>query len=218
MEPGKDKVVLQCDFDGTITVDDVSFLLLDKFAEGDWRKILAKYREDKLTVGEFNRRVFSMVRATRKEMTDYMRQHLKLRSGLPELVRACKKLGLRFVIVSNGLDFYIEQVLEDLGLNDVEFHAAETVFDPEGMKVRYVSPDGKEINDGFKEAYMRLFLGQGYRTIYIGNGYSDFPAASLAHEIYGIDGLLEHCQKVNVNCRVFEDLKEIAGSLQTNCK
>jgi 2-hydroxy-3-keto-5-methylthiopentenyl-1-phosphate phosphatase len=218
MAPGKNKTILQCDFDGTITVDDVSFLLLDKFAEGDWRKVLNKYREDKLTVGEFNRKVFSMVKATRQEMTDYMQKNLKLRTGLPELVRVCEKLGLRFVIVSNGLDFYIEQVLKDLGLTGIEFHAAETVFDPAGMKVRYVSPDGKEINDGFKEAYMRLFLGQGYRTIYIGNGYSDFPAASLAHKIYGIDSLLEHCQKVNVSCRVFNDLKEVAESLQMNCK
>ncbi len=216
--PNKSKTILQCDFDGTITIDDVSFLLLDKFAEGDWRKILARYREDKLTVGEFNRRVFSMVKASREEMTDYMRRHLKLRAGLPELVDTCKKLRFRFVIVSNGLDFYIEQILKDMGLAGVEFHAAETVFSPQGLEVRYVCPDGKEVDEGFKEAYMRMYLGQGYRTIYVGNGYSDFPAASLAHEIYGIDSLLEHCRKVNVNCRVFNDLNEIADCLQRDCK
>lgn len=212
------KTVLQCDFDGTVTVEDVSFLLLDRFASGDWRKIHDEYEARKIPVGEFNRRVFGMVTASRKEMVDYMRGRFILRDGLPELVHTCSDLGIRLVIVSNGLDFYIEEILTDLKLKGVEFHAAETVFDPKGLKVRYVSPDGKEIMDGFKEAYMRLFLKSGYRTIYVGNGSSDFPAAKLAHEIYAIDSLLRQCREANVKCSFFKDLKGIAESLRVNYK
>ncbi len=30
------KTLVQCDFDGTITEEDVSFAMLDAFADGDW--------------------------------------------------------------------------------------------------------------------------------------------------------------------------------------
>jgi len=38
------KTLIQCDFDGTITEEDVSFILLDTFARGDWRRLLKEYK------------------------------------------------------------------------------------------------------------------------------------------------------------------------------
>jgi len=46
-------MIIQCDFDGTITEEDVSFMLLDTFAQGDWRKWFQQYRENKISVGDF---------------------------------------------------------------------------------------------------------------------------------------------------------------------
>ena len=59
------KTLIQCDFDGTITEKDVSYLILDAFSTGDWRQLLAQYREDKIPVGYFNMKAFAMVKADR---------------------------------------------------------------------------------------------------------------------------------------------------------
>ncbi|MFH0847199.1 MAG: MtnX-like HAD-IB family phosphatase [Chloroflexota bacterium] len=214
MKPRGNKTLVQSDFDGTITSKDVAFLILDRFAPSDWRKLYEEYRQDKIKVGEFTRRAFALVHAGKNEILDYVRHHLELRAGLPELVQTCRERGFRFVIVSNGLDFYIETILNDLGLRDIEFHAAETRFNPRGLEVRYVSPAGEELEDAFKEAYTRLFLSQGYRTVYVGDGYSDFSAANLAHHVFAIDRLLEHCQTVKRDCVPFRDLKDIAGAIR----
>ena len=48
------KTLVQCDFDGTITEEDVSFMMLDTFASGDWRQIFRNYEEGKISVGRFN--------------------------------------------------------------------------------------------------------------------------------------------------------------------
>ncbi len=56
------KDLIQCDFDGTITKEDVSFLLLDAFASSDWRRLLTEYKEDKISVGCFNTRAFTMIK------------------------------------------------------------------------------------------------------------------------------------------------------------
>ncbi len=208
------KTLLQCDFDGTITVEDVSFLLLDAFADGDWRQLLKEYREGRILVGDFNTRAFAMVKASREQLVEYMRRRVLIRPGLPELLASCHHKGFRFVIVSNGLDFYIETILQDQGINGVEVHAAEARFNPKGIEARYVGPEGNVLQDGFKDAYTRLFLGQGYRVIYIGDGYSDFEAAKLAYKVYAIDSLLSYCKQANLGCATFRDLSDIAREIE----
>jgi len=208
------KTLVQCDFDGTITQEDVSFLLLDAFANGDWRQLLAEYRADKISVNHFNTRAFAMLRADRETLLEFMRGKVEIRPGFHELLAYCQRRGFHFVIVSNGLDFYIEALLGDMGVNNIEVFAAQTRFSPEGLKVQYVGPDGSKLDRGFKEAYIRLFLGKGYRIVYVGNGASDILSAKLAHHIFATGELLAYCKETNLNCTPFVDLNDIVRDLE----
>ena len=127
------KTLIQCDFDDTVTYKDISFFLLDAFAGAEWREHLEKYQAGKISVGEFNRLSFSMVKASRREMLDYIKDRVRLRPGFQEFAPFCREKGFRLVIVSNGLDFYITEILKGLRLSDIEHHAAETRFNPEGL-------------------------------------------------------------------------------------
>ncbi|MFU8796251.1 MAG: HAD-IB family phosphatase, partial [Dehalococcoidia bacterium] len=120
------KTVVQCDFDGTITEEDASFYLLDAHAEGDWRRLLQEYRQRRISVWDFNTRAFSMVRAPRSELLRTLRDNVKVRPGFQEFIDYCMTKGLRFAVVSNGLDFYIEAIMRNLGLQNIEVHAADT--------------------------------------------------------------------------------------------
>jgi 2-hydroxy-3-keto-5-methylthiopentenyl-1-phosphate phosphatase len=196
--------IVQCDFDGTVTEKDTSFFLLDAFAQGDWRRLLRKYKEHKISVGEFNTKAFAMVKADKPTLLEALKGEVKVRAGFHELVNYCLKKGLRLVIVSNGLDFYIKAVLKDLGLDNIEMHAAQASFHTEGMKVQYVGPDGKRLDDGFKEAYTRSFLKLGYRVIYMGNGDSDVAPAKYAHYVFATGELLAYCRENNLKYKPFE--------------
>ncbi len=209
------KTLVQCDFDGTITQQDISFLLLDAFADGDWRQLLAEYREDKISVNNFNTHAFAMLKADKQTLLEFMRGKVAIRPGFHELLAYCQRRGFHFVVVSNGLDFYIEALLGDLGVNNIEVFAAETRFTPEGLKVQYVGPDGSKLDRGFKEAYIRLFLGKGYRVVYIGNGASDIPSAKLAHHIFATGELLDYCKETNLHCAPFVDHNDIVRGLQS---
>ena len=188
------KILIQCDFDGTVTEDDISFMLLDAFAKGDWRAINKQYSDGKITVGEFNERAFGLVRASKKAMLDYLKDKVKVRPGFQKLVELCQQKGIRLVIVSNGLDFYIKKILEDMGLRNLEYHAAETRFHANKLKVRYIGPDGSVVDSGYKEKYVNQYLNEGYQVVYIGNGTSDLSPARGAHQIFATESLLEHCQ------------------------
>jgi 2-hydroxy-3-keto-5-methylthiopentenyl-1-phosphate phosphatase len=208
------KTLVQCDFDGTITEEDTSFFLLDAFAQGDWRQLLKAYKEHKMSVGEFNTRAFAMVKVDKHRLLEALPGNVKVRAGFHELVDYCQEKGFRFVVVSNGLAFYERAVLTDLGLGNIEVHAAEASFHPEGMKVRYVGPDGKTVNDGFKEAHVESFVRLGYRVIYIGNGDSDVAPAKYAHQVFATGDLLAYSRENNLNCKPFQDFRDIVSDLE----
>ena len=210
------KTVVQCDFDSTIAEDDISFMLLDAFADGDWRQVLKEYREHKIPVGVFNTKSFGMVKADKQTMLDFIfKSGVKLRAGFDKLLTYCAKKGYKFVIVSNGLSFYIEAILKDIGVDNIEIFASEAESSPDGLKVKYIGPDGRQMQDNFKKSYVELFLSRGYRVVYIGDGYSDIIPASLADYVFARDDLLAHCQEKRLpKCTPFNDLNDVVKGLK----
>jgi len=208
------KTLVQCDFDGTITEEDTSFFLLDTFAQGDWRRVLQEYKEHKICVGEFNTKAFAMVKADKATLLKALKGKVRVRAGLHELVNYCLRRGFRLVIVSNGLDFYIEATLKDLGLKNIEVHAAQSCFHSQGMEVQYLGPDGKRLEVGFKEAYIESFLNLGYEVIYMGNGDSDIAPAKYAHHVFATGELLAYCRENNLKCMPFENFTDAVRKLE----
>jgi len=208
------KTLFQCDFDGTLTEEDVSFLILDAFATGDWRQLLTQYREGKIPVGRFNTKAFAMVKADKPTLLQFVRSKARIRAGFHELLAYCHRQGFEFVIVSNGLDFYINTILKDMGIDNIQVFAAQTRFIANGIDVRYIGPKGNQLEDNFKDAYVSLFLGRGYRLIYAGNGISDVSPARQAHHIFATGELLTCCQEMNLNCTPFIDLNDVIRGLE----
>lgn len=207
------KTLVQCDFDGTITEEDQSFLLLDAFASGNWRQWLTEYRQGKISVGQFNTKVFAMIKEDRQTLVDFVQQTAKIRAGFHQLLAYCRSQGIRFTIVSNGLDFYINAILTDIETENIEVFAAKAQFSPRGIETRYIGPDGAHLKRDFKEAYIRSFLTQGYRVVYVGNGPSDMAAAKHAHHVFARGELLTLCKQKKLNCIPFIDFNDVVTGL-----
>ena len=208
------KTLVQCDFDGTITEEDMGFLLLDAFASEDWRRLLTEYRQGGMSVGYFNTRAFATVKVDRQTLLKFVRSKVKIRAGFHELLACCRRKDFRFVIVSNGLVFYIEAILRDIGIDSIDILAAQANFTPKGIEAKYIGPEGNQVQDGFKEAYIRSFLSRGYRVVYIGNGISDTLPAKQAYHIFATDELLTYCKEENLNCTPFVDLNDVVRRLE----
>jgi 2-hydroxy-3-keto-5-methylthiopentenyl-1-phosphate phosphatase len=213
--PSNIKTLIQCDFDGTLTEQDISFLILDTFADGDWRSILEQYKSNQISVGRFNTLAFRMVKKDKAALIRFINEKAELRPGLKELLNYCKLRNFRFTIVSNGMTFYIQTLLNNAGINGVEIYAAQAEFNNNGIEASYIGPDGKEIQNGFKEAYVNKFLVEGWRVVSIGNGASDIPAAKLAHYTFATEPMLSLCRETEVDCIPFESLDDIIKGLET---
>lgn len=205
--------MIQCDFDGTVTEDDISYYILNKFAQGDWRRLLHEYQEKRISVDKFNSSVFALVKADKLTLINAIKGKSIVRKGFQNLVLFCNNKNYRLVIISNGLEFYIREIFNDLGLNNLEIYAAQAEFHPDGLVVQYIGPEGERLDDGLKEMYVRLFLKQGYNVIYIGDGSSDIEAAKQAHRIFARDQLLNYCRENSIECEPFNDFNDIVRKM-----
>ena len=208
------KLLLQCDFDGTITEQDISFLILDHFAEGDWRSILQDYHQGRISVGDFNNRSFSLVKQPREILENFVETHGRVREGFDDLVSFCSEAGIRLVIVSNGLDFYIRTLIKKHSQNPIEINAARTVFTDRGLDARYYNHHGEEVLSQFKESYTRKFLAGGYRVFYAGNGPSDIPASLLASHTFATESLEAYYRDNNLVFTPFIRLSQVTEGLK----
>ena len=208
------KTLVQCDFDGTITEGDVSFVLLDAFARGDWRRLERDYQDRRISVQDLNSRAFAMIKADEPTLLKTLDGRVKIRAGFRELVSYCHERCFRLVIVSNGLDFYIRAILRNLDLEDIEVISGQARFRPEAIEVRYAGPEGRMLEDGFKETYVRSFLGLGYRVIYMGNGESDIAAARHAHHVFATGRLLAHARESKLDWKPLESFADAVRAIE----
>lgn len=206
--------LIQIDFDGTITEKDVSTVLLDRFAQGDWRQLLTRYRNGKIMVDQLNIQAFSMVKAPKEDLIQSARKEATIRTGFPQFVTYVRENNVPMVIVSYGLDFYIQALLKDQNADGFPFHAAQTQYHPQGWKLHYTDPQGKPLKGDMKEQHTLNFIRQGYRVIYIGNGDSDINPLRHAFLGFGTGKLPHFCQRNNLTCTPFNDFFEVMEALR----
>ncbi len=209
-------MIVQCDFDGTVIRNNLSVLLRERFAPDRWRRIDADYLDGKLTVESANILQFSLIAQPRTALEAFVRDHIDVRAGFADFVRYCRLQDVPFVIVSSGLDFYIETVLRTIGLADVELHCAQTTFGDDGIRVRYADPMGNPIDAGFKLRHLESLRQRGGSVVYLGDGYSDLEPAHQADHVFATDRLWEKLRD-EPGCRTFDDFHDVIRQMPELC-
>ena len=207
------KLAILCDFDGTVTVEEVSTSLLDKYSGHKWRDADADLFAGRITLRETMAREFGMLRAPRAGMERFVRG-VHLRKGFTELVEAAREHRAPLLIVSEGLDFYIAAFLKDKGLN-VDFRTNHAVFSRNGIIVEHPFSDDECKRCGTcKKAQLVDFKSRGFITVYIGDGISDRCPARYCDVLFSRNGLLEYCKKEGIDCIPYEDFYDVLRALE----
>jgi 2-hydroxy-3-keto-5-methylthiopentenyl-1-phosphate phosphatase len=202
-------VIIQCDFDGTIITDNLSVLLRQHFADEKWRQMEAEYMKGLHTVEQSNARQYLLVKEAEAGLRSFARQNTRPRPGFSDFVDYCRKHGLRFVIVSSGLDFYIKAALDEMGLAELELYCACCAFHHTGIHVSYTDPEGNAVDSGFKESYLQWLKNQNEELVYIGDGLSDLDAALKADHVFATGHLAVLLDKKGAKFTRFHDFHDV---------
>ncbi len=209
------KCRIVCDFDGTIALEDVTDTLLERFALPEWQAIEEDWKSGRIGSRECMLRQVDLLRATPAEL-DACLDHVAIDPGFPSFVALAHRLGCELLVVSDGLDYAIRRILTRHRLDHLPILANRLELLGE-TRWRLAFPhasDGCAKGSGTCKCRIATDGDDAHTTlrILIGDGASDFCAATSVHMVLAKDKLLAHCRAHSLPHIGFADFAE-AGRL-----
>ncbi len=201
------------DFDGTITDLDTFDVLVHHFAgEAAWRATERGLHEGRVPLRDVLQLQASYVRADFDEVAALLDRSVRVDETFPAFVAACRAHRMPVTVVSSGIERLIRLRLKALGLGDLRIVANDVVAEPAGWCIRFRDPVP---NGTDKAALVRLAREAGARTIFIGDGLSDYAAALEADRRFARRGrkLERYLREREVAFESFSSFADITASL-----
>jgi 2-hydroxy-3-keto-5-methylthiopentenyl-1-phosphate phosphatase len=207
---------LFCDFDGTISSEDVTDLVLERFALPEWREIEDQWTAGRITAAQCMQRQVRLIRAGNTELEAFL-DTIEIDSAFAGFREFCRKNRIGLTIVSDGVDYFIKRVLARHGLSDLEVIANRWVS---GSAIGRRSPDlvfpfmsatcaaGSGV---CKCASVRPFGDH----IYVGDGRSDFCVSHEATLVFAKAKLAEYCGVKRIPFIPYTSFADIQASVAT---
>jgi 2-hydroxy-3-keto-5-methylthiopentenyl-1-phosphate phosphatase len=217
-------MIILSDFDDTAAEQNVATLLMGRFppldSSGtplDWQDMHRQFLAKDLTLKEYQEAAFSGLHVNRDQQAEYVRQQASLRAGFKELAAFCLDHNIHLAINSYGLDFYVEALLSEHGLNQIPFYSTETTISSDETAFAYTFPrEGCEAWGNCKCRVVEGYQTQGHQVIYAGDGISDTCPASKADFVFARSTLLGFCQNWDVEHQELTDFQDMITYLQAH--
>ncbi len=205
-------MIVFVDFDGTITDVD-TFDALVRAAAGDaaWDAIDAELVAGRMTLRDALARQASFVRMSRREALAFLEANATVDPAFAPFVATARERGVDVRVLSSGIGPVIEAALARAGV-DVPVYANSVDFSPHGWTIAFIDDSA---NGHDKAAQVRAAIAAGTPTVYVGDGISDFEAASVAGRCFAKrNRALEHyCRERGIPCTPFSSFEEITRDL-----
>ena len=209
------KLAILSDFDDTAAQQNVAHLVLDRFSKTDWRPLLEKFHQGSIKPKDYFEMPFRPITAAKHEMQAYVRETARLSPGFPELADFCMDGGIELAVVTYGLDFYVEALLESANLQRLPTYAVGARFSNQGIEFdyRYTRENCTEWGN-CKCSVVDRYRDRGYRVYYAGDGISDYCPARRADFIFAKSRLLDMCLKESLPNRELRDFFDVLDYLK----
>ena len=207
------------DFDGTVTQQDIGNAFFRKCGGDVCTGYVAAYRAGEISAKE----LFCSEAAAIGEMDESMAMEFlrgqKIDSSFARFVEFCRLQNIEFYIVSDGLDYYISEILSCNGIEGVSFFAnrIERVPAENGfvrLAVSFPYDDAECSRCGCcKRNIMLTNAGEEDILVYIGEGYSDRCPVQYADIVFAKDELQKFCQDMNISYYLYNSFDDVVWRL-----
>jgi 2,3-diketo-5-methylthio-1-phosphopentane phosphatase len=208
--------MIQSDFDGTISLEDVTDTLLTRFGRPGWQAL-----EDAWERGEIGSRECMTGQIALLDMSaEELRTHLatiQIDPHFAAFVREARRLGLPVQVVSDGLDHVIRTVLGLHGLGELPVIANRLVqTGPRSWQLQspWASAACSRASGNCKCERLAEQQTVHGRVLYVGDSTSDFCVSGKADFVLAKYKLIEHCRSKGIAHAPFADFSE-ATALMT---
>jgi len=205
------KIAILCDFDGTVARDDVGNLLFRSFSENESAlDVVAEWKAGKISSRECLEREAALANVDKAELDRFIRQR-KIDPYFKDFHDFACKRGVEVAILSDGLDYYIEQILLRNGLGGIKFFSNHLSIADNTLHVSFPHYNKLDCTDCgcCKTHHLRRYRTEGCYIIYVGDGMSDRCPAEEADLVFAKGDLLSHCRKKGIDHVEFANFRDV---------
>lgn len=209
------RVKVFCDFDGTITKNDVGDLFFETFGDKDYYYLLVeKWRDYEISSREMWEKIAERVKVENDEARKLILSQ-EIDPYFVDFVKWARENGIEIFILSDGFDFYIKQILDKYGLSGIKFFSNKLWIEDGKVRLDFPYMDSLcRICGNCKRNHMLTLSGDDEIIVYIGDGYSDRCPAEYADIVFGKKNLLKFCREKNIPVYEFESFRDVLEQFQ----
>ena len=220
MKLKKPKLKIFCDFDGTIVKNDIWNHSLGKFIHDKekFAEIGEHFAKCQITGRQCIKSELSLVEGFTFEEFDKLLAEEELDDNFRSFLSFCDEKDYEFIIISEGLDYYIDFILNKFSINVRRYcnHLVATPNDKGYSDLTCEFPyDDENCNVcGMSKRNILLMNTNDYEnevSVLIGDGVSDYCVSNYADIVFAKKELASYCWKNNITYfeyKTFDDVRK----------
>jgi 2-hydroxy-3-keto-5-methylthiopentenyl-1-phosphate phosphatase len=193
------KYMFFCDFDGTITKEDVIDRILEEFADPTWMEIEQSWVRGEMGSRDCLAMQTRLIKAKECDLLDFV-EGIEIDETFIDFARYCRSKAFEIVILSDGIDLFIKSILKRYGLNDIRVfsNSLGSINGSYEMYFPYFKEDCLSRSGICKCKIMEELSSPEGTNILVGDGRSDFCIARKADLTFAKSTLLDFCRAENI--------------------
>jgi 2,3-diketo-5-methylthio-1-phosphopentane phosphatase len=218
------KLKIFCDFDGTVTQNDVWVNSLGKFIKDKetFQKVCYEFDNAFISARECIRQELNLVEDFNFDKFNEEVDNEKLDIYFGKFISYCNENSYDIFLISEGLDYYINRILKREGLEQMKLFCNKmTWFTGKYGKIKLSCefPYSDEVCSycGMSKRNILISNTNDYDneiSVLIGDGTSDFCVASYADMVFAKRKLASYCWKHNITYFEYNNFNDIIHKIE----
>jgi 2-hydroxy-3-keto-5-methylthiopentenyl-1-phosphate phosphatase len=212
------RVIVLCDFDGTLTDSDLFEDFLLRYGGEGVKELVNIFRAKRISSGELVRRGFRLLSGREAVLEDYLNS-IMIYPSFHDFLSYCRDSGFDLCIVSDAIDTFINPVLRSNGFDDLYVISNHLAKNRRGVQLITPwrdknCPICRGVFGVCKRNVGLRFKQMGRKTIVIGDGMTDRCAITAADIIFAKEELQDICRQDGFPFFSFRDFSDIQFTLK----
>jgi 2-hydroxy-3-keto-5-methylthiopentenyl-1-phosphate phosphatase len=202
------------DFDNTISQVDIWDTLMKTCDPARWRSVVGDYVEGKISSRQCNLELAQSVTLNEIEARNIVAE-IGIDRTFHDFVAWAGRKKYPLMILSDGYQFYIDQLLTHEGLESIPVFCNRMVWTEGGIEVEFPLYKEDCERDMAHCKCQHVLAADNCRKVYIGDGVSDTCAAAKCDLVYAKCNLLDYCREYEIAHHPFANFMDVIEREET---
>lgn len=213
-----EKLKIFCDFDGTITENDVWVSVGEHFIKRKdlWAEVIKKFENLEIGARECFLKECNLIENFDKKIFDEIIDSQRIDPYFKESKNFCDENSIPLTILSEGMDYYIHRILSINNIDTISYSNKLVLSkDEKNIILEYPNPDSECLKCGCCKRNLIINLcSDDEISVFIGDGYSDACAVNYADIVFAKKSLASHCWKNNITYFDYHDFSDVKHKVE----